>query len=57
MRRKLEFLYFAYSEVFVFILSAGNGDYYCSGNDLNNFTNIPPGGIEKMAKDAAILLE
>ncbi|CAM4511890.1 unnamed protein product [Caretta caretta] len=41
----------------VITVITGNGDYYCSGNDLNNFTNIPPGGIEKMAKDAAILLE
>ncbi|XP_042639637.1 enoyl-CoA delta isomerase 2 [Orycteropus afer afer] len=34
----------------------GNGDYYCSGNDLNNFTDIPPGGIEEKAKNSAILL-
>ncbi|KAM8967870.1 enoyl-CoA delta isomerase 2-like [Pelodytes ibericus] len=35
----------------------GLGDYFCSGNDLNNFTNIPPEGKEKMANDAAVLLE
>ncbi|NXH58432.1 ECI2 isomerase, partial [Rhabdornis inornatus] len=35
----------------------GNGDYYCSGNDLNNFTNIQPGEMEKMAKDGAVLLK
>ncbi|XP_049730956.1 enoyl-CoA delta isomerase 2 isoform X1 [Elephas maximus indicus] len=34
----------------------GNGDYYCSGNDLNNFTDIPPGVIEEQAKNNAILL-
>nr|XP_042716511.1 enoyl-CoA delta isomerase 2 isoform X3 [Chrysemys picta bellii] len=41
----------------VITVITGNGDYYCSGNDLNNFTNIPAGGIEKMAKDGAVLLE
>ncbi|XP_035751801.1 enoyl-CoA delta isomerase 2 isoform X2 [Egretta garzetta] len=35
----------------------GNGDYYSSGNDLNNFTNIQPGEMEKMAKDGALLLK
>ncbi|KAF4790957.1 Enoyl-CoA delta isomerase 2, mitochondrial [Turdus rufiventris] len=35
----------------------GNGDYYSSGNDLNNFTNIKPGEMEKMAKDGAVLLK
>ncbi|XP_027459113.2 enoyl-CoA delta isomerase 2 isoform X2 [Zalophus californianus] len=34
----------------------GNGDYYSSGNDLTNFTDIPPGGIEEKAKNSAILL-
>ncbi|XP_042536249.1 enoyl-CoA delta isomerase 2 [Dipodomys spectabilis] len=34
----------------------GNGDYYSSGNDLTNFTKIPPGGIEEVAKSGAILL-
>ncbi|XP_049620855.1 LOW QUALITY PROTEIN: enoyl-CoA delta isomerase 2 [Suncus etruscus] len=34
----------------------GNGDYYCSGNDLTNFSNIPPGGAEELAKASAILL-
>ncbi|KAG8506943.1 Enoyl-CoA delta isomerase 2, mitochondrial [Galemys pyrenaicus] len=34
----------------------GNGDYYCSGNDLTNFTDIPPGGVEQKAKDSAVLL-
>ncbi|XP_006888788.1 PREDICTED: enoyl-CoA delta isomerase 2, mitochondrial [Elephantulus edwardii] len=34
----------------------GNGDYYCSGNDLNNFTDIPPGGVEEKAQQSAILL-
>ncbi|KAI5930083.1 Enoyl-CoA delta isomerase 2, partial [Manis javanica] len=22
--------------------AAGNGDYYCSGNDLTNFMDVPP---------------
>ncbi|NXJ75028.1 ECI2 isomerase, partial [Trogon melanurus] len=35
----------------------GNGDYYSSGNDLSNFTNVQPGGMEKMAEDGAILLK
>ncbi|KAJ7395035.1 enoyl-CoA delta isomerase 2, mitochondrial isoform X1 [Pitangus sulphuratus] len=35
----------------------GNGDYYSSGNDLNNFANIGPGEMEKMAKDGAVLLK
>ena len=30
----------------------GAGDYYCSGNDLSNFTQIPPEGPQKMAADA-----
>ncbi|XP_078724889.1 enoyl-CoA delta isomerase 2-like isoform X2 [Lampetra fluviatilis] len=32
------------------------GDYFCSGNDLSNFTNMPPGGIKQMALDAAEVL-
>ncbi|XP_074683586.1 enoyl-CoA delta isomerase 2 isoform X2 [Strix aluco] len=35
----------------------GNGDYYSSGNDLNNFANIQPSEMEKMAKDGAVLLK
>ncbi|XP_026570816.1 enoyl-CoA delta isomerase 2, mitochondrial isoform X2 [Pseudonaja textilis] len=35
----------------------GNGDYYCSGNDLSNFTQISPGGIEESAKNSAALLK
>uniref|UniRef100_A0A8B9PYX0 Enoyl-CoA delta isomerase 2 n=1 Tax=Apteryx owenii TaxID=8824 RepID=A0A8B9PYX0_APTOW len=35
----------------------GNGEYYCSGNDLNNFTNVQAGETEKMAKDGAVLLK
>lgn len=34
----------------------GNGDYYCSGNDLTNFTDVPAGGVEDKAKNSAILL-
>ncbi|XP_057350270.1 enoyl-CoA delta isomerase 2 isoform X1 [Manis pentadactyla] len=34
----------------------GNGDYYCSGNDLTNFMDVPPGGVEEKAKNGATLL-
>ncbi|XP_075411367.1 enoyl-CoA delta isomerase 2 isoform X1 [Tenrec ecaudatus] len=34
----------------------GNGDYYSSGNDLNNFTQSLHGDLEKSAQDAAISL-
>ena len=39
------------------LVLTGAGDYYCSGNDLSNFLNIPPEGPEKMAKDSAVLLK
>ncbi|NXI29040.1 ECI2 isomerase, partial [Sterrhoptilus dennistouni] len=35
----------------------GNGDYYSSGNDLSNFTNVQPGDMKKMAEDGAVLLK
>lgn len=35
----------------------GAGDYYCSGNDLGNFTQIPPEGPEKMAADGRKVLK
>ncbi|KAG8571629.1 hypothetical protein GDO81_011724 [Engystomops pustulosus] len=41
----------------VITVLTGHGDYFCSGNDLNNFTNIPPEGKEKMASDSAVILE
>lgn len=34
----------------------GAGDYYCSGNDLGNFTQIPPEGPEKLAAQARDIL-
>uniref|UniRef100_A0AAR2L0C4 Enoyl-CoA delta isomerase 2 n=1 Tax=Pygocentrus nattereri TaxID=42514 RepID=A0AAR2L0C4_PYGNA len=40
----------------VITVITGSGNYYCSGNDLNNFTKIPEGGVDKMAKDAGDLL-
>ena len=35
----------------------GAGDYYCSGNDLSNFTQIPPEGPQKMAEEAKGILK
>ncbi|XP_042724893.1 enoyl-CoA delta isomerase 2 isoform X1 [Lagopus leucura] len=35
----------------------GNGEYYTSGNDLNNFSNVQPSGMKKMAEDGAELLK
>lgn len=37
-------------------LCAGAGDFYCSGNDLTNFTRIPEGGVEEMARKGGELL-
>ena len=36
---------------------SGSGDYYCSGNDLSNFMNIPPDGVAAMALKAKEILE
>ncbi|CAI5780054.1 enoyl-CoA delta isomerase 2, mitochondrial-like isoform X3 [Podarcis lilfordi] len=41
----------------VITVFTGNGDYYCSGNDLNNFTNLPANGLEEMAKNSAEMLK
>ncbi|XP_067857879.1 enoyl-CoA delta isomerase 2, mitochondrial isoform X2 [Heptranchias perlo] len=35
----------------------GSGDYYCSGNDLTNFTNIGPEGMEQKSKNSGALLK
>lgn len=40
----------------VLTVFTGAGDYYCSGNDLTNFTKIPDGGVELMAKQGGELL-
>ncbi|XP_049912465.1 enoyl-CoA delta isomerase 2, mitochondrial [Epinephelus moara] len=40
----------------VITVFTGTGDFYCSGNDLSNFTNIPAGGVEAMAKQSGELL-
>lgn len=37
-------------------LFAGAGDFYCSGNDLTNFTKIPEDGVHEMAKRAGEVL-
>ncbi|KAM9307584.1 enoyl-CoA delta isomerase 2-like [Gastrophryne carolinensis] len=41
----------------VIAVLSGHGDYFCSGNDLNNFTNVQAEGVESMANDGAVLLE
>ena len=33
----------------------GNGDYFWSGNDLTNFTDIPRGRVQEKAKQSATL--
>ena len=35
----------------------GAGDYYCSGNDLNNFMGIKPEDMPQMAQDSSVLLQ
>lgn len=35
----------------------GAGDFYCSGNDLNNFMGIDPNDMAKMAEDSSNLLQ
>jgi peroxisomal 3,2-trans-enoyl-CoA isomerase len=40
----------------VVTLITGAGQYFCSGNDLNNFLNIPPEGPEKLAAEGRELL-
>uniref|UniRef100_A0A8C9XE07 Enoyl-CoA delta isomerase 2 n=1 Tax=Sander lucioperca TaxID=283035 RepID=A0A8C9XE07_SANLU len=37
------------------VWAAGAGDFYCSGNDLSNFTKIPEGGVDEMAKQGGDL--
>ncbi|CAL8399426.1 unnamed protein product [Arctogadus glacialis] len=40
----------------VLTVITGAGDFYCSGNDLSNFTKIPEGGIDALAKKSGDLL-
>ncbi|XP_070708933.1 enoyl-CoA delta isomerase 2 [Pempheris klunzingeri] len=40
----------------VITVFTGAGDFYCSGNDLTNFTKIPEGGVEAMARSGGDLL-
>lgn len=42
--------------VSLLILFTGNGDYFCSGNDLSNFTDVHSGEVEEKGKRGAILL-
>ncbi|NXL83795.1 ECI2 isomerase, partial [Alectura lathami] len=39
------------------VVITGNGEYYTSGNDLNNFANVQPSEREKMPNKGAELLE
>ena len=34
----------------------GAGDYYCSGNDLGNFTDISPDNMHEIARESGDLL-
>lgn len=34
----------------------GAGNYYCSGNDLSNFTNIKPENMHALSKESGVLL-
>ncbi|XP_067433880.1 enoyl-CoA delta isomerase 2, mitochondrial isoform X1 [Thunnus thynnus] len=40
----------------VITVFTGAGDFYCSGNDLTNFTKIPEGGVQQMANQGGELL-
>ncbi|XP_002741676.1 enoyl-CoA delta isomerase 2-like [Saccoglossus kowalevskii] len=40
----------------VLAVVTGAGDYYCSGNDLENFMNIDPSKIHEFAKEGADVL-
>ena len=40
----------------VVTMITGAGDYYCSGNDLSNFAQIPPEGPQKLAAQARDIL-
>ena len=44
------------NDVRVFVLT-GAGNFYSSGNDLANFTNIPPEGPQKLVADSRVLLK
>ncbi|XP_062615984.1 enoyl-CoA delta isomerase 2-like [Saccostrea cucullata] len=41
----------------VLAVVTGTGDFYCSGNDLGNFMDIPPDGVKAMAEEGGIILE
>ncbi|XP_062833770.1 enoyl-CoA delta isomerase 2 isoform X2 [Anolis carolinensis] len=41
----------------VITVVTGNGDFYSSGNDMNNYINISPDDVEKKAKESAKMLK
>ncbi|CAJ1081560.1 enoyl-CoA delta isomerase 2%2C mitochondrial [Xyrichtys novacula] len=40
----------------VITVMTGAGDFYSSGNDLTNFTQLPDGGVEQLAKQSGEVL-
>ena len=40
----------------VTVMITGAGNYFCSGNDLSNFMNIPPEGPAALAKAGSVVL-
>ncbi len=49
-------VWFFYKFIYIFF-HTGAGDYYCSGNDLNNFMNVDPSNMQEMSKQGGVILE
>ncbi|KAL8571760.1 hypothetical protein ACOMHN_051127 [Nucella lapillus] len=43
-------------EIYLVVVT-GTGDYYCSGNDLSNLTNIDPGNIEAQTRESKAVIK
>lgn len=41
----------------VLTVVTGAGSYYCSGNDLSNFTNVTPDKMQEMADNGKAVLK